>query len=314
MSRNSFALLTLALCGSAVAWDFDLATLGLTPKELENRARNGLREASGDIDVPPMSPNYKQAAKALSEADRAAVVQAIGAALKAIVSSEAFQKAHNEGIKASYKAVDHGIKVYTEEEMIKMAMNPKPGVNPIEDMQRQLGAKAALSLRTQPTASVKMMFEDSLKTWTRNASTASSPKAKAKAQTMVTRAKEIQPWIESKPDEFKNAYSVLFSMDNDGPGTEAELVALGNRGQFEEEQRAYDRYNWKGVLKKKLQNVITVAATVDFAAQTTDTAGRKKFVNPAYEKKNNLWKAMFRAGKAPTLAASEFAKSWMKEL
>jgi len=99
-----------------------------------------------------------------------------------------------------------------------------------------------------------------------------------------------------------------------GPGTEAELVALGNRGQFEEEQRAYDRYNWKGVLKKKLQNVITVAATVDFAAQTTDTAGRKKFVNPAYEKKNSLWKAMFRAGKAPTLAAAEFAKSWMKEL
>lgn len=313
-NKAGFALLTLALCGSAIAWNFDLSTLGLTQKELETRARIGLQETSAELEVPRLADNYKQIAKGLSEADRAAAVQAIGAALKAIVTSEAFQKAHNESIKTSYKAVDHGLKVYTMEEIIQMALKPQPGVDPAQDMQRQSMAKTAIELRKQPLNSVKMMFEDSLKTWTRIAQTGSSPASKAKALKMKTRALEIQPLIESKPDEFIKAYSVLYSMDNDGPGTEDELVALANRGQLEEEQRAYKTYNWKGVLKKKLETVVTVAATVDFAAQTADTGGRKKFVNQAYERKSSLWKAMFRAGKAPTVAAAEFAKAWMKEL
>lgn len=312
---KTFAVVfALALCGSALAWQLDLSTLGLNPKELETRTRGGLRDVSPELPVPWLTPQAKQVAKGLSEADRAAAVQAIGAALKALVTSEAFQKAHNDGIKMSFKAVDHGLKVYSEEEMIQLAMKPKPGVDPAADMQRQLGAQAAIELRKSPISSLQMMFDDSLKTWTRKAQTASSPAVKAKAQKMMTRAQEIQPWITSKPEEFKKAFTVLFSMDNDGPGTEEELVALANRGQLEAEQRAYNTYNWKSVLKKKLENVVTAAATVDFAAQTVEAAGRKKFVNAAYEKKSALWKAMFRAGKAPTVAASEFAKTWIKEL
>jgi hypothetical protein len=45
----------------------------------------------------------------------------------------------------------------------------------------------------------------------------------------------------------------------------------------------------------------------------TVAAGRtKKLANPAYEKKSDLWKAMFRAGKAPTLATSDMAKARLK--
>ena len=306
--------LTLAVCGSALAWQFNISTLGLTQKDIETRASGGLRDDSNELQVPWLTPDGRNAAKALSEADRAAAVQAIGTAIKTFVTSDTFQKAHAEGIRLGHKAVDHGIKVYSQEEALKMAMNPKPGVDPIADMQKQMMAQGAMQLRSMPIESMKAMFEDSLKSWTRQAQSATNPKVKAKSQKMAARAQEIQPWITSNPEEFKKAYTVLYSMDNDGPETEEELVKLASRGKLEEEQRAYNQYSWKAVLKKKLEIIVKEAATVDFAAQTTDTGGRKKFTNPTYERKNGLWKAMYRAGKAPTNAAADFSKAWLKEL
>jgi hypothetical protein len=294
--------LTLSLCGAALAWQFDPSTLGLTPKDLEARAAGGLRDNSGEVQVPWLSAQGKTAAKALSEADRAEAVRVIGAALKSIVSSPAFQKAHDESIKSGRRAVNHGIKVQP------------PGAANMADMQKQMMAQTVLQLRGNPITSLKAMHQDSLKSWTRQAETATQPQRKAKYQKLAARALEIQPLAESNPDEFKKAFTVLFSIDNDGPDTEEAIVTLASRGKQEEEQRSYDQYNWKTVLTKKLQSLVKEAATVDFAAQTTQVAGRTKFVNPAYERKSSLWKAMFRAGKAPTLAAAEFSKAWLKEL
>ncbi|HEY3441901.1 MAG TPA: hypothetical protein VGK29_14155 [Paludibaculum sp.] len=313
-SRNLVAFLTLALCGTALAWQFNISTLGLTQKDIETRVAGALRDGSSELQAPWLMPAGRKAALALSEADRAAAVQTIGAAIKTFVTSEAFQKSHAESIRLSHKAVDHGIKVYSQEEALKMAMNPKPGVDPMGDMQKQLMAQGVMQLRAMPIESLKAMFDDSLKSWTRKAQTATNPKTKARAQKMAARAQEIQPWITSKPDEFKKAYSVLYSMDNDGPETDEELVKLANKGKLEEEQRAFNEHNWKPVLKKKLEVVVKEAASVDFAAQTTEAGGRRKFVNPAYERKSGIWKAMFRAGKAPTTAAVEFSKAWLKEL
>ncbi len=294
--------LTLALCGTALAWQFDPSTLGLTPKDLEARAAGGLRDTSSEVQVPWLSAEGKTAAKALSEADRANAVRVIGAALKSIVTSPAFQKAHDESIKSGRRAVDHGLKLQP------------PGAGNMADMQKQMMAKTVVQLRGNPIISLKAMHQDSLKSWTRQAQTATEPKRKAKYQKLAARAEEIQPLAESNPDEFKKAFTLLFSIDNDGPDTEEAIVALAGRGKLEEEQRAYDQYSWKTVLKQKLQALVKEAATVDFTAQTTQAAGRTKFVNPAYERKSSLWKAMFRAGKAPTLAAAEFSKAWLKEL
>ena len=312
--KSMLLITTLALCSSAVAWQFDMSMLGLTQKELENKTNYGLLDATPTFPVPQLSGKGRDAARGMSEQDRVAAVRAIGGAMKVIVTSEAFQKAHNEQIKRAHKAVDHGIKVKSQEEMLAAAMKPVPGQDPIRDMQRQMMAQMTLELRKNPMSSLKMMFDDDLKSWTRKAQTASSPKVKAKAQKFATRANEIKPWIESKPEDFKKAYTLLKSADNDGPETEEDLIATANKGQFESEQREYDKYNWKGLLKKKLNHLVSEAATVDFAAQTVAAGRTKKFVNPAYEKKSDLWKAMFRAGKAPTIAASDLAKAWLKEL
>lgn len=67
------------------------------------------------------------------------------------------------------------------------------------------------------------------------------------------------------------------------------------------------------VIKKRLQEYITLAPTVDFAAKLTGSGKRQTFVNPVYEKKSLKWKAIFRAGKEVNDVATVFIKEWLKE-
>jgi len=39
-----------------------------------------------------------------------------------------------------------------------------------------------------------------------------------------------------------------------------------------------------------------------------------RFVNPAYERKGQVWKACFRAGKAVSMSAMEMSQAWLKGL
>lgn len=69
-----------------------------------------------------------------------------------------------------------------------------------------------------------------------------------------------------------------------------------------------------GILKKRLQEYLQLAATVDFTAKLTepDKYKIKKFVNPVYEKKSLKWKAIYRAGKEANDVVTAFVKEWLK--
>ena len=69
-----------------------------------------------------------------------------------------------------------------------------------------------------------------------------------------------------------------------------------------------------GLVKKRLQEYLTLVATVDFTAKLTEPKKyeRKKFINPAYEKKSLKWKATYRAGKDVNDVVTAFVKDWLK--
>ena len=69
-----------------------------------------------------------------------------------------------------------------------------------------------------------------------------------------------------------------------------------------------------GLVKKRLQEYLQIAATVDFNATLTAPDKYKvvKFVNPVYEKKSYKWKAIFRAGKDVNDVVTSFIKEWLK--
>lgn len=67
------------------------------------------------------------------------------------------------------------------------------------------------------------------------------------------------------------------------------------------------------IIKKRLQEYLQIAATVDFNAKLTahDSYKVQIFVNPAYEKKSYKWKAIFRAGKEVNDVVTPFVKEWL---
>lgn len=65
------------------------------------------------------------------------------------------------------------------------------------------------------------------------------------------------------------------------------------------------------LIKKRLEEYLQLAATVDFDARVT-TGSRKKFVNPVYESKSQKWKAIYRAGKEVNATLTAFIKEWLK--
>lgn len=68
------------------------------------------------------------------------------------------------------------------------------------------------------------------------------------------------------------------------------------------------------MIRARLQEYLTLVATVDFNAQLTepDKYKKRKFVNPEYEKRSIKWKACYRAGKEVNDVVSAFVKEWLK--
>lgn len=68
------------------------------------------------------------------------------------------------------------------------------------------------------------------------------------------------------------------------------------------------------LVKAKLQEYLSLVATVDFNAPLTapDKYKTVKFVNPTHEKQSLKWKACFRAGKEVNEVVSNFVKEWLK--
>lgn len=80
-------------------------------------------------------------------------------------------------------------------------------------------------------------------------------------------------------------------------------------------EQAYPVNNPKPMIKQWLAVFLEKSADVDFEAQTTEVKpGILTFINPEYERKDKLWKLLFRSGKETVSAARAFAQAWLTEL
>jgi hypothetical protein len=80
-------------------------------------------------------------------------------------------------------------------------------------------------------------------------------------------------------------------------------------------EQAYPADNPKPMIKQWLTVFLEKSADVDFEAQTTEVKpGVFTFINPEYERKDKLWKLLFRSGKDTVAAARTIAQEWLAEL
>ncbi len=291
--------------------------LEISESDLTDKANQVMRdlfpdpERGGDWErLPYIRQAAVAAARALDEPARLAFVEKVGGAFKTLVMSDTYAKAHADSIKQQYNAVDHGITgLVSMEELLK-----RKNFAAIE-ARNNGGSAAAIvdNMERENAKTLQLLISQNLESWTRNAENVKR-KDRAKFQKMVRDAQALQALGASDLQTLRRGVAVLYSMDQGGPDTEQALYALRDRSRAESEQLAWDQYNLKSVLRTQLTAFLALAPTVDFAAATKEADGMVRFVNPAHEKKGQVWKACFRAGKPVTMRAMEVAQAWLKEL
>jgi hypothetical protein len=129
-------------------------------------------------------------------------------------------------------------------------------------------------------------------------------------------AKNMQPMLDvlkKNLKDYQDPKNQLFSS-----------IAQGEKYQQENEKKNYqDRMKqWQVTypaevnefIAAKLQKMLDATKDIDYNAELVEKWGKKRFVNPAYESKNQEWKQGFRAGKDVTEQARAFARKWLDEL
>ncbi|OHE77215.1 MAG: hypothetical protein A2107_09295 [Verrucomicrobia bacterium GWF2_62_7] len=290
-----------------------MAALGITQSGLQSQIERATRQYGDGLTLPNIGSKQLAAAKALSEPEQVALIKELAIAAKTIMMSPAFQAAHDAYIAEKHKAVNHGLKVKSGEQMLHQ-ISSRGGAAEFElKMKRDMAAIYVQMAMETGIEDLKQMFDASLKEWTAEAN---KPKNsdRAKYAKLVKQAEAIKDLSVSNPDKFRRGYAVLRSAEADGLDTEEALFGAQASARKEAEQLAWDEHNLRGILKRKLSQVVAEAPTVDFAAQTVQKGSSKVFANPTYEKKSQSWKAMYRAGKGPAAAGLEIARAWLKEL
>ncbi len=285
-------------------------------------ARAGFGTAGGGLEglvSVPANRIYRQ----MDSQARAAALQAALPLVKQIVMSDAVLGPHDQKIAREYGAVNHGLRL------------PPPGPDPearLEEMQRQIDANPAvlgnekfmqefLDLQQKAGSEGLETFLDQLLPFF------TKPLEEAKAD--IRRHRDILANVSpssrqcfdaaaahetANPERFRlqafrcAANGYLESYGKSLSEAEADKV------RKERAQRLYDRHCAKALVRGALEEFLQTARTVDFDAQTITKGGRQVFVDPKYEKRNNLWKLIYRNGKEPTAVAVQFAQAWLNEL
>ena len=294
----------LILCTAGLgvaAWAFQtgIGAIGVDRTKFEEIVRAATRGHSLTYPAGFTGRAAVEKFKAMAPEARAAVIVEALKAAKTLVSTPAFAQAHEAYLTKELRAVTHGEGAGKTDIARKIEANPEAGM---KDIMAVAAVQMGEALRKMPPAGLKMMLDNDLK------------EGDAKL-------KQIAPLLSSNLPEFQKQYSLWKSAQMGGPGTEsayqAALKSAGTMNAQEDkarQQRAWDENNLTFVLRKRLDQFIATASTVDFAAETKQEGRMVRFVNPAYERKTSEWKLMYRAGRAPVQAALEFARAWRKEL
>lgn len=316
-------ILTVIAAGGAWAWQDSLGQLALTRETFERLITNYVFSSgsAGDLSsrLPGMGRAGTQALMAMSDPARAAVVKELGLAAKSLVMSPAFAAAYEQHLKTTYNAVNHGITVNDTNAAMERAAksgNMDAYQNEAENMMRngfrQQVAQRAKEFDRMQREQIEIVADvEAGVIETMAAPRTASEKANvAKAKTMLAEAKKL---ASTDLDKARSTYKAAMMLAA-GLSDDSQAASTVEQQKKQEQQANYNRLMLKKVLKERLQQFVAVAKTVDFNAATQKKGDKIVFVSPAYERKNELWKMLFRLGPGGTNAALAVAQAWLAEL
>jgi NADH dehydrogenase/NADH:ubiquinone oxidoreductase subunit G len=288
----------LCLCFLNFTFSDDYSEFGITEKNVQERLWSSLQNTT--VSSPYFSSSVKTACRAIAPENQAAAVKKAGSLVKLYFGSEDFQKRYSEWLAKSYQQTDTRLSEKRQAEIRAYRIKDVQGltvqnIEPMVDMQIQSGETYAgmESMLSSLPADQRAEFKKTIEDGKRNAAF----------------FKKVKPLLKSDFEAFKKQYAEHTAQEEIAQ-KEREL-AKNNKNNAAEYEKWKDP---KKVLSARLTEFLDKSKGVDFAAQTKVVADRKKFVNAAYEGKNDVWKLCYRMGAAPTNAARAFAQQWVTEL
>ncbi|SEJ30940.1 hypothetical protein SAMN05216327_108194 [Dyadobacter sp. SG02] len=271
---------------------------GISQKDIQNRLWNGLQAPS--VNVPYFGSSVKSACRSLAPETQATAIKKAGAFVKTYFNSEDFQKRYTESIAKKYPKLETTVSEQRKAEIRAGRLKGVQGLQakdmePVVDIQIQsaetfVGMESMLSsIPAEQRADFKKQIDDGK----RNAAF----------------FKKIKPLLKTNMEEFKKQYAEYLA--NDEIRQSEETLTRNAKSNADEYEKLKDP---KKVLTARLTDFLNQSKGVDFAAQTKEVNGRKKFVNGAYEAKSDVWKFCYRMGATPTNTARAFAQQWLAEL
>lgn len=307
---------------SALALQSGWSTLGISEEAFRKTVRDYVLDSVRYLDSGLLTPGSSRAMTAagyaLSDSQRAALVTELGTAAKRIIMSPEFAKTYEDYIAKTQNAVNHGIQVTDKVADMKKAIE-SGDTGAMEDatanMMRDSMTQALMSqleAAKEQTADTLPYSVDAAKTILemippRNAAEKAS-QAKAKAN-LEEAAKMAKTDIAKARELFRGALMLGAGISDASEATSAKADR-----ERQDQQQNYNRLLLRPALKKKLQEFIATARTVDFNAATQEKGGKKVFVNPSHERRDELWKMLYRLGPGGTKAAIAVAQGWIAEL
>lgn len=300
MKNKIIPCLLYVLCMGLLNFTFsdEFEEYGVTKSDVQNRVWNALQNQT--LGMPYVSSSVKSACRGLSTEAQAAAVKRTGAFAKTYFHSDDFQKRYNDWLSKRFAQGESKVSDKRKEEIYASRLKGVQGMNakdmePIVDMQIQSGETFAgmESMLSSLPADQRAGFKKQIEDGKRNAAF----------------FKKIRPLLKTDMEEFKKQYATYLA--NDEIRQSEETMVANNKASAAEYEKLKDP---EKVLAARLTDFLNQTKGVDFAAQTKEVNGRRKFINPAYEGKSDIWKFCYRAGAAPTNAARAFAQQWLTEL
>lgn len=302
----------VSVCG--LAWQNFSDKIGMTHAQLDGIVKNAVARQEPNF-TPSVPKQIVAAYKALPEAEKAAVVKELIAAAKAIVLSPAVLTMQDRRIQSQYGGVNHNMQLPTRIEASNKLSAQRRAKQISDEKYREEtaklnGAGAAADIYRFDASSLRSSLEGDLRSAEYIASKGTRSSSSPDPAKVLEMTKAVAAKSKGDDEAFRRAYAALASFKAGGPADEATVMQLVK----EEQQRIYDEYAPKAMLKRGLQEFIQNAARVNFAAGTTTKGNTIVFTDPAMERSPDSIKYLFRLGKAPTAVAVEAAKEILKGL
>lgn len=315
--------LLLALCTVGFGWQDALTRLEMTQASFESNIKNYLQQELGqsEYSIPGIGAKQRTILREMDDASRAVLVKELAAMVKSIVMSPAFQSSYEAYLKSSKNAVNHGLKATDSEAEMKAASEKMMKSGDVEAIQSSMEKMIRDQMKTMVVRLIPQIAN-----WGKNEvngmadgilnqlDTIPPRNAAEKAQRTqgIALLKEAMTLAETNlPSAKEKVKTGMLMAVYAGDGNAANAQA--DEGKLEQ-QRNYNKYGLKPGLKRQLLAVATEIKSVDFKATTVTKGNTKYFANPNYEKKDAVWKLLYRMGPATAQAAAQFAAAWAAEL